>query len=514
MKLHRTGVFLFIIIPVILSILGLANIVEIAPVISIAIIAASLMGIVLYARDVQAVRKAKDSLAEREKNAKQMRSARERERAFYEMSTMLSSTLDSQRILDAVQSVGELVTNENGAATRLISAALLFQGGRNMLTVASSRGFTATDEKVTVPGKKGILGLAFKQTNPVFGSLPRRDPELQYFVAFQDCKSIMAIPLRAGYDYYGVLIFGSTENRAFSEDYVELLKSIGTQATIALQNAVLYQNILAEKERIVEVEEDARKKLARDLHDGPTQSIAAIAMRINFIRRVVGESHQQAFDELGKVEDLARRTTKEIRHMLFTLRPLILETQGLVAALGQLSEKMRDTHDLNVIIEGQPGVERWLDSNAQGVIFYIIEEAVNNARKHAQSQHIWVRLNQRESYFIIEIEDDGVGFNQEEVTGNYESRGSLGMVNMRERTEMVEGTLHIESQEGVGTRIQILVPIKDTQRQNPPSMPPTPPARRSDFVPPQPRMQSPAGKTQPKKPKTPIPHATKRSPGT
>src|SRR5690606_1287600 len=103
---------------------------------------------------------------------------------------------------------------------------------------------------------------------------------------------------------------------------------ISTQVTVALQNAALYQNILEEKERIVEVEEDARKKLARDLHDGPTQSVAVIAMRMNHIKRIILDSPQQAIEEAGKVEDLARKTTKEIRHMLFTLRPLILETQG------------------------------------------------------------------------------------------------------------------------------------------------------------------------------------------
>jgi signal transduction histidine kinase len=163
--------------------------------------------------------------------------------------------------------------------------------------------------------------------------------------------------------------------------------------------------------------------------------------------------------ELYKVEDLARRTTKEIRHMLFTLRPLILETQGLVAALQQLAEKVHDTHEQNVLIEAEPRVADDLEVGKQGVIFYIAEEAINNARKHAEAEHIWVRLRRDPEFFTLEVQDDGVGFNVGAVDENYEQRGSLGMVNMRERAELVSGALRLDSAEGQGTRISLVVPL-------------------------------------------------------
>ena len=401
-----------------------------------------------------------NTLDQREVEANRLRAARERARAIYEMANTLSATLDYRRVLDALQDVGQLGLREMGPEARLTSAVLLFQGEDNKLRVVTARRLTRADEQVTVPGSRGVLGLALKQAEPVFAGDAIRDPELRYFVAFQEARSVLAIPLRAGYDNYGVLVFGCDQPNAFSDEHVELLSAIGTQATIALQNAVLYQNLLNEKERIVEVEEDARKKLARDLHDGPTQSVAAIAMRVNYIRRLIERQPQQAVEELWKVEELARRTTKEIRHMLFTMRPLVLETQGLVAALGQLVEKMRDTYDLNVILQGQPAVEELIDTHAQGVLFYIVEEAVNNARKHSQAEHIWVRLYRRETFVIIEIEDDGVGFDVEAVDSSYDQRGSLGMVNMRERAELIEGTLRIQSAKGRGTKITILISLQ------------------------------------------------------
>jgi signal transduction histidine kinase len=447
----------------ILGFLGLIGLLGTVPVrlLSGLLIASTLLTVWILTRPVSWRQRSTNqpSLEERQQAALSLRATRERERAFYEITTTLSSTLDYQKVLDAVQDIGKVILREHSNGARLVSAALLFQEGRRDLRVASARGLTRSDMAVIVPGEQGVVGLALKQAEPVFASLPKHDPELRYFAAFVDCGSMLAVPLVAGYQHYGVLLFGSPQENAFSQDSIELLKAIGTQATIALQNATLYQRMMEEKERIVEVDEDARKKLARDLHDGPTQSIAAIAMRINYVRRLV-QTHAEAFGELGKIEDLARRTTKEIRHMLFTLRPLILETQGLVAALDQLAEKMSETHDQNVIVEAQQGIERWIDHNTQGILFYIIEEAVNNARKHAEASHIWVRLKQQEGYFIAEVEDDGVGFNQAAVQasiiGNH-----LGMTNMQERTELIEGILHIDSKEGMGTKVSVLIPLSE-----------------------------------------------------
>ena len=151
--------------------------------------------------------------------------------------------------------------------------------------------------------------------------------------------------------------------------------------------------------------------------------------------------------------------------MLFTLRPLILESQGLTAALNQLADKMRETHNQNVLVEPEPQAQDRLELNQQGVLFYIAEEAVTNARKHAEADHIWIRLRVRADVFVLEVEDDGVGFNVGAVDASYEQRGSLGMVNMRERAALVNGLHHIESAEGKGTKITVAVPLTEAARE-------------------------------------------------
>ena len=157
------------------------------------------------------------------------------------------------------------------------------------------------------------------------------------------------------------MLFAHPDPQYFNRDRCGLLDIIGRQSVIALQNAKLYQDLVEEKERMVEVQEEARKKLARDLHDGPTQSVAAMAMRVNLARRMMAKDIKEATKELVKIEELAHRTTKEIRHMLFTLRPLVLENQGLTAALEQLAEKMKETHEQNLAVRVSREAEKALD---------------------------------------------------------------------------------------------------------------------------------------------------------
>ena len=401
--------------------------------------------------------------------AGRLQAARDQARSIYQMATTLGATLDYQRVLNTLLDIGVHGLRNASDDGGLISAVLLFSG--QGLRVAAARRFSRQDEKVIFDGQRGILGLALRTTDPVFGEDAHNDPELQYVSGLGEAKSVLALPLRLQFQTFGVLLFASNLPRAFSDDQVDLLKTVGTQASIALQNALLYQEIRQEKERIVEVEEQARKKLARDLHDGPTQSVSAIAMRLNYIRTLFERRPAEVPEELHKLEELARRTTKEIRHMLFTLRPLVLETQGLTPAFRQLAEKFRETHNQSVIVEAESGIDDQIAPPAQGVLFYIVEEAVNNARKYAQSEHIYIRLYREGTNAVIEVQDNGQGFDVAAVNAGYDKRGSLGMINMRERAELAEGTLVLESAPGAGTRVQVYVPLQAPLEQDLPPLP-------------------------------------------
>jgi len=398
---------------------------------------------------------------EKEEEMQKLRAAREHSRLTFELASTLSATLNYNKVLEAVLDVGEKGMLELGQPeSEHVSLVLLF--GHNNLRIVASRHLTQRDRNIVFAGKEGALCQALSTAEPVHTDRPDQDPELKRLLAMHKCKQAIVVPLRAGFENFGAVIFGSSQAIPYTGEQQNLLIAICNQAIVALQNAELYQSLREEKERIVAVEEDARKKLARDLHDGPTQSIASIAMRVNYTRMLLEESKnaKQVFEELKQIEDLARRTTKEIRHMLFTLRPLILETQGLKAALEQYIEKLSETEPTPIHLKAAPQVNQTLDQEAQGVIFYIIEEAIGNARKHSQADNIWVRLYfPAQDVFVAEVEDDGKGFNVEAVQLSYDQRGSLGLVNMHERAEMINGNVAISSAPGEGTKITLTAPL-------------------------------------------------------
>jgi signal transduction histidine kinase len=121
---------------------------------------------------------------------------------------------------------------------------------------------------------------------------------------------------------------------------------------------------------------------------------------------------------------------------------------------------MVEMEELPIRLETVSDVDQLLDRDTQGVIFYIVEEAIGNARKHAQADNIDVRLFVEGGNFVAEIEDDGAGFDVDSVQVRYDERGSLGMLNMYERADLIGGKLDIVSAPGEGTRIRITVPLR------------------------------------------------------
>ena len=396
---------------------------------------------------------------EEEAALRKLRTAHEHSRIIFELASMLSATLNYTKVLDAMLEVAEAGLRElDRPDLAHLSMVLLFSSSD--LRIAASRHLPHRDQHVRFPGKGGILGRALTTAVAAATDEPASDPELRQLISMHNCQQAVAVPLRAGFENFGAIVVACPQPDAYSEDHLDLLTAICNQGIVALQNAQLYQNLMREKEHIVAVEEAERKKLSRRLHDGPTQTIASIAMRLNYIQMLLHKEPSQVPDELAHVEDLARQTTAEIRQLLFTLRPLILETQGLRAALEQYISKLSDTEATAMRLEASPGVDDVLDHNTQGVTFYIIEEAIGNARKHAEARNIWVRLYVQNGTFVAEVEDDGVGFDVDDVQSRYDQRGSLGMINMHERAEMINGRLSITSAPGRGAQVRVALPVK------------------------------------------------------
>jgi len=380
---------------------------------------------------------------------------------IYDLASSLSATLNYERVLEAILDISRLGFDELGLRLGESVGLVLLYDKDGLLAPASHRNLvTRQDETRRIRGNNGIVADSIASASALIGGAPASDPELGKFDSMQSSKSVICVPLRAGFETYGAVLFSTVKSKAYTPEHVELLTLFCNQATIALQNASLYQSLREERDKIVGKEEEARRKLARELHDGPTQDVAAIAMRLNFARLLVERNPERARAELERLEDLAHRTVREIRSMLFALRPVILETEGLVAALNQYAENIQENDDLPVRVDAV-NFETCLDLEVQGVVFAILEEAINNARKHAQASSILVRLRVEGDLLVAEVIDDGRGFDVEAVETSYGSRGSLGMLNLKERAVLIGGTVNVESVQGQGTRVTLLVPVPE-----------------------------------------------------
>ncbi|NMB15747.1 MAG: histidine kinase [Firmicutes bacterium] len=206
--------------------------------------------------------------------------------------------------------------------------------------------------------------------------------------------------------------------------------------------------------RVIKAQEEERKRVAREIHDGPAQSLANLVLRTEICERLLAQDIDEALKELGELKKTAKGSLTELRRIIFDLRPMALDDLGLVPALRRYLEDLRDRLGLPVelVILGE---EVRLDLNQEVTLFRLAQEAVNNARKHAQAKEIRVRLEFAPLAATLVVEDDGRGFIPSE-TG---SLAGFGLLGMRERAELVGGDFEVTSAPGEGTRIRVRVPL-------------------------------------------------------
>lgn len=388
---------------------------------------------------------------------RQWRVAKSQVKILQEMASTLSASYSVRKVMAITLDVCCLALTEMDVTKSSLSGAVFLYEGDELAPVAY-RGFVGRDHETRIPGTMGVVGRALQHSELTVTDNPKQDPELKSLLAYHDCKKVMAIPLRAGYQIFGVIVLGTDKLFGLSNNDMELFGSIADQAVVGLQNAQLYQELSTEKRRIIEAEESARKELARALHDGPAQRMANIVMGIDVVRTMLNGNSSQVKSELDRVEKLAKQTTKEIRSMLFTLRPMVLETEGLSAAVEVAAKKNRELSGADVSFIGAEYGDM-LDSEAQIVVYQIVEEALNNSNKYAKANVIEVRFWLEDNLFAAHVQDNGLGFDTYAVNTNYSKSGSLGMVNMRERAARVDGSLQVDSEPGTGTRITLVVPL-------------------------------------------------------
>jgi len=207
--------------------------------------------------------------------------------------------------------------------------------------------------------------------------------------------------------------------------------------------------------KIIKAQEEERRRVSREIHDGPAQAMANIVFRAEVCERLIDIDMERAKTELADLREQVRMCLKEVRKIIFDLRPMTLDDLGLIPTVKRFLETTKERSGINSAIR-LLGVERRLDSYVEVGLFRTIQEAVNNVEKHAQASEINIVMEFRRDMVAVTIEDNGKGFDTADNVGSE----SFGLVGMRERISLLNGQLVIKSAKGKGTKIIIKVQLK------------------------------------------------------
>jgi len=257
----------------------------------------------------------------------------------------------------------------------------------------------------------------------------------------------------------------SNDLQDLSEDTLEMLTAIGRQIGIAVENASLYEELREKEvlrrqllERLISVQEEERKRIARELHDQTGQPLTSLIMTLRVL-----EGASTAADARAHIEDLrdtVAQILKRVHDLALELRPSVLDDLGLLAGLrhhvGRFEHRFRLPVDLQVLgLEGHR-----LPPEAETALYRIVQEALTNVARHAQAHNVSVLLERRSSSVMLIVEDDGIGFDVTSVMGSRLHEKNLGLYGMRERASLLGGTLTVESTPGTGTAVFVEIPLR------------------------------------------------------
>lgn len=209
--------------------------------------------------------------------------------------------------------------------------------------------------------------------------------------------------------------------------------------------------------QIIQAQEEERKRLSRDIHDGPAQMLASVLMRSDLIERTfVQHGPEKAMKEITYLKEMVRGALSEVRRIIYDLRPMALDDLGLVPTLRKYLSTICEYETPLVIHFHSNGAEKRFSSNFEVGVFRLIQESVNNSIKHAETDEIWVKMEWLRETVNILIKDQGLGFDTKQV-----KEKSFGLIGMQERVELLKGKMKVTSTVGEGTSILFQIPLDE-----------------------------------------------------
>lgn len=370
----------------------------------------------------------------------------------------LGSTVDLQQVL---RSAVSLVLEATGADACFLHR---WHPDRGQLVLAAAS--TPYDElvgEVTLSLGEGVSGWVAAHLEPVvIEDNKLADPRYKYIPVLEGEKytSMASVPLHGrGGDLLGVANVHTRTRRRFSEEDINYLQLVASLVGGAIENAELFQRLEHHESALedlvrttIQAQEEERRRVATEIHDGVTQYLVSIWYRVHACERLLLRDPEAAGAELAATKELIDEALAEARGAILDLRPATLDDLGLAPSLEALVARAFRDGDVNTFVDATP-LE--LVPHVEVALYRIAQEALNNVKRHADARTVRVVLSGAGDQVVLVIADDGVGFDAQAPSA---SDLSFGLTGIRERVRLLGGALTVESRPGGGTTLRVEVP--------------------------------------------------------
>ncbi len=259
------------------------------------------------------------------------------------------------------------------------------------------------------------------------------------------------VPVRHHGDLLGAITVVKPTGEPVTPAEDSLLNDVAAQAGLVLRNERLIEELRSSRQRLVSTQDEERRRLERNLHDGAQQSLVAVALMVRMVRTRLGADDDTAGAALDRASEQLALAIDELRELARGIHPAILTDRGLGPAIGSLAERS----PVEVVVDYQ--LDERPDEVVEATLYFVVAEALTNIAKYAHATHATVTVTRAADLLTVEVSDDGIG-------GADHTRGS-GLRGLADRVAVADGSLDIHSPPGSGTRLTCTVPVAPAPHQ-------------------------------------------------
>lgn len=314
---------------------------------------------------------------------------------------------------------------------------------------------------------EGLIGEVVKKGEPIIiNRLQRNQLSVEVEAVGNEYSSLVSFPLKAKTTVVGIMNLYWSDDVSLTPENIQLLTTLSSQIGVAIENATLWRELKTKEavrtlllEKIITAQEEERKRIARELHDQTSQSVASLLMGLELLENV--ESPEEIRERVEELRGITNSVLGELHDLALELRPSILDDLGLEAALERYIQEWSGKFRVKVDLHCYGLLNSRLPAQVELTVYRVVQEALTNIAKYAQAGSVSIIVERRKSAVTVIVEDNGVGFEVDRVLASPLEEKKLGIFGMEERVSVIGGEFTIESEPGAGTTIYIKIPLEE-----------------------------------------------------